>query len=329
MVIAISMAVTCLTLLLPSTLCVVSCTLYRERVAAMAAIVFRRRPQSATTRRDSSAAKSPTGAHRSVEARIATAVTAGLYVHRLAYDTSNRTHTHTPLSPAIANTVKTVPEIVLIAPASTLVGIGASANPVVFHSLYAGKDGVYVRHLARADPARLEQLTRAYTPVEPAALCVFDSSAAKQSGTADADSHSQGQGQSQGRRASIHPQHAGSELAQSEKGPRRQSFISIKLPPSETEPVYAVSAAGKIAVLTAVVYALGAFASRKMGVYFVCPGCRLNGTCLCTCVPFLPKSMHNIRAGDCVLQVLPWNRRTGRETSWKPSAPAATPICWP
>jgi hypothetical protein len=187
----------------------------------MAAIVFRKRPQSSSaTQRDAKFSSGP----RSFDDRIATAITAGLYMHSLGYDASNKMHTFTPL-PTVT-TPAAAAEIVLITPASTLSGVGASANPVVFHSLCAGKHGVYVRHLARADASRLAQLTKHYKPVAPTALCVFHPAGKLKKGTSQ---------QATGAKATSE----GTATAAAEgEAPERaalktrmQSFISIKLPP--------------------------------------------------------------------------------------------------
>jgi hypothetical protein len=187
----------------------------------MAAIVFRKRPQSSSaTKRDAKPPAEP----KSLDDRIATAITAGLYMHCLGYDATNKMHTFTPL-PTVT-TPAAAAEIVLITPASTLSGVGASANPVVFHSLCAGKHGVYVRHLARADASRLAQLTKHYKPVAPTALCVFHPAGKLKKGTSQqaAGAKATSEGAATAVAEGEAPDRAAPKM-------RMQSFISIKLPP--------------------------------------------------------------------------------------------------
>lgn len=114
----------------------------------MTGIVFRRRPQSASANKRSSASSTTASAEpKSLDARIATAVTAGLYMHQLSHDNTRNAHTFL----ALGHPQTATAEIVLLQPSSVLVGIGATVNAAVFHTLYTGKDGVYVRHIARAD----------------------------------------------------------------------------------------------------------------------------------------------------------------------------------
>jgi hypothetical protein len=196
----------------------------------MAAIVFRKRPQSSSaTKRDAKPPAEP----RSLDDRIATAVTAGLYMHSLGYDASNKMHTFTPL-PTVT-TPAAAAEIVLITPASTLSG-GASANPVVFHSLCAGKHGVYVRHLARADASRLTQLTKHYKPVAPTALCVFHPAGKLKKGTSQQAAGAKATSESTATAAAE-----GEAPERAAPKTRMQSFISIKLPPDGVATEEAIS----------------------------------------------------------------------------------------